>query len=135
MGLLAGIIVGRRWHPAIVAGKVNLASKYSEKGGMTARRDLSPAKLIAVHRTLPFGTNLSNGLTVVVRINAREPFKSRVIDLSQAAAEQLQFSELAPVSLEILKIAMDRRPQKPMGLHTRPCTWSPADCVFDDLRL
>jgi rare lipoprotein A (peptidoglycan hydrolase) len=58
-----------------------------------------------------------------------------VIDLSQAAAEQLQFSELAPVSLEILKIAMDRRPQKPMGLHTRPSTWSPADCVFDDLRL
>jgi hypothetical protein len=28
--------------------------------------------------------------------------QSRVIDLSQAAAEQLQFSELAPVSLETL---------------------------------
>jgi hypothetical protein len=25
---------------AIVAGKINLASKYSEKGSMTARRDL-----------------------------------------------------------------------------------------------
>jgi rare lipoprotein A len=66
----------------------------------------SPAKLTAAHRTLPFGTlvritNLSNGRTVVVRINDRGPFaKNRVIDVSQAAAQQLQFSGLAPVSLE-----------------------------------
>ena len=66
----------------------------------------SPAKLTAAHRTLPFGTlvrvtNLSNGRTTVVRINDRGPFlKSRIIDLSQAAAQQLQFSGLIPVSLE-----------------------------------
>ena len=66
----------------------------------------SPAKLTAAHRTLPFGTlvrvtNLSNGRTTVVRINDRGPFvKHRVIDLSQAAAQQLQFSGLVPVSLE-----------------------------------
>jgi rare lipoprotein A len=39
----------------------------------------------------------------VVRINDRGPFvKNRVIDLSQAAAPQLQFSGLVPVSLEAI---------------------------------
>jgi rare lipoprotein A len=92
---------------AAAGGKVTLASTYSEKGGTTASGEaFSPAKLTAAHRTLPFGTfvritNLNNGRTVVVRINDRGPFvKNRVIDLSQAAARQLQFSGLVPVSLE-----------------------------------
>jgi rare lipoprotein A len=92
---------------ANAGGKANLASSYSEKRGMTASGEVfSPAKLTAAHRTLPFGTfvritNLDNGRRVVVRINDRGPFvKNRVIDLSQAAARQLQFSGLAPVSLE-----------------------------------
>jgi len=59
--------------------------------------------MTAAHRTLPFGTmvrvtNLRNRRTVVVRINDRGPFvKSRVIDVSQAAAKQLQFSGLVPI--------------------------------------
>jgi rare lipoprotein A len=37
----------------------------------------------------------------VVRINDRGPFgKNRVIDVSQAAAQHLQFSGLVPVSLD-----------------------------------
>jgi len=94
---------------AAAGGKAPLASRYSEKGGMTASGEAySPAKLTAAQRTLPFGTlvrvtNLSNGRTVVVRINDRGPFiRSRVIDLSQAAAQQLQFSGLIPVSLVTL---------------------------------
>jgi rare lipoprotein A len=85
----------------------NLASRYSEIGGLTASGEhYSPTQLTAAHRTFPFGTlvrvtNLAKGRTVVVRINDRGPFvKGRVIDLSQAAAQQLQFSGLAPVSLE-----------------------------------
>jgi rare lipoprotein A len=99
--LLASAII------ANAGGKANLASSYSEKGGMTASGEaFSPAKMTAAHRTLPFGTfvritNLNNGRRVVVRINDRGPFvKNRVIDLSQAAARQLQFSGLVPVSLE-----------------------------------
>ncbi len=90
-------------------GKANLASRYSEIGGKTASGEAySPTKLTAAHRTLPFGTlvrvtNLNNGRTTVVRINDRGPFvKNRVIDLSQAAARQLQFSGLAPVSLKTI---------------------------------
>jgi rare lipoprotein A len=92
---------------ALAAERAALASRYSEQGGMTASGEtFSPHKLTAAHRTLPFGTmvrvtNLTNGKTVVVRINDRGPFlKNRVIDLSQAAAQQLEFSGLAPVSLE-----------------------------------
>jgi rare lipoprotein A len=94
-------------YPALAGGNTNIASRYSESGGMTASGEsYSPAKLTAAHRSLPFGTlvrvtNLSNGRTVVVRINDRGPFvKNRVIDVSQAAAQQLEFSGLVPVSLE-----------------------------------
>jgi rare lipoprotein A len=88
-------------------GEAALASRYPETGGMTASGEAySPTKLTAAYRTLPFGTmvrvtNLANGRSIVVRINDRGPFvKNRVIDLSQAAAQQLQFSGLVPVLLE-----------------------------------
>jgi rare lipoprotein A len=92
---------------ASAGGTALLASTYSENGGKTASGEVfAPGKLTDAHRTLPFGTlvrvkNLNNGRKVVVRINDRGPFiANRVIDLSQAAAQQLQFSGLVPVSLE-----------------------------------
>ena len=52
-----------------------------------------PSQLTAAHRTLPFGSKVRvthNGRSVVVRINDRGRFHGgRVIDLSQAAAEEL----------------------------------------------
>ncbi len=51
--------------------------------------------MTAAHRTLPFGTlvrvhSLVNGRDVDVRITDRGPFsRSRVIDVSRAAAEEL----------------------------------------------
>ena len=70
----------------------------------------SKGTLTAAHRTLPFGTkvrvtNLSNGRSVVVRINDRGPFRyHRVIDLAHGAASQLQMMQAGevPVKLEIL---------------------------------
>jgi rare lipoprotein A len=67
-------------------------------------------KLTAAHRTLPFGTRvrvhrLDGAASVVVRINDRGPFvKSRVIDLSHAAAVQLGMTGrgLVPVTLEVV---------------------------------
>jgi rare lipoprotein A len=67
------------------------------------------SKLTAAHGILPFGrmvraTNLVNGRTTVVRINDRGlSVKNRLIDLSQVAAQQLQFSGFVPVSLEIVR--------------------------------
>jgi len=53
-------------------------------------------KLTAAHRTLPFETmvrvtNLSNNKSTVVRITDRGPFvENRIIDLSQAAAREIE---------------------------------------------
>jgi rare lipoprotein A len=75
------------------------ASFYAKRlqGRKTANGEIyDPTKLTAAHRTLPFDTmvevtNLQNGKTVQVRINDRGPFrKSRIIDLSRAAAERLE---------------------------------------------
>jgi rare lipoprotein A len=67
-------------------------------------------QLTAAHRTLPFGTmvrvrRLDREGSVVVRINDRGPFaKSRVIDLSHAAAVRLGMTDggVAPVILEVV---------------------------------
>ena len=67
-------------------------------------------KLTAAHRTLPFGTRVrvhrvDGGESVVVRINDRGPFvKSRIIDLSRAAAVRLGLTNggVAPVIVEVV---------------------------------
>jgi rare lipoprotein A len=64
----------------------------------------------AAHKTLPFNTlvmvtNKQNGKSVVVRINDRGPFKkSRVIDLSYAAAKKIGMVPfgVVPVRMTIL---------------------------------
>jgi rare lipoprotein A len=74
-----------------------IASYYDKDySGPTARGDTyDPKKFTAAHRTLPFGTRVRvtapNKRSVVVEINDRGPFiKSRVIDLSYAAATELR---------------------------------------------
>jgi rare lipoprotein A len=84
-----------------------VASVYStESGRRTASgRPLNPSGLTAAHRSLPFGTkvrvsNRKNGRSVIVTINDRGPFvRGRIIDVSPAAARELGFSGLAPVTL------------------------------------
>lgn len=66
--------------------------------------------LTAAHRTLPLPsivrvTNLSNGRSVILRVNDRGPFaKSRIIDVSKRAADILGFIQqgTARVKVEIL---------------------------------
>ena len=94
--------------------EVGLASWYGREfhGRPTASGErFDMHDLTAAHRTLPFGTrvkvtNLTNGQSVVVRINDRGPLKpGRVIDLSYAAAKQLDMIEAgtARVRLEVLE--------------------------------
>jgi rare lipoprotein A len=48
-------------------------------------------------------TNRRNGWSVVVRITDRGPFtRGRIIDVTPAAADQLGFSGLTPVSLDVV---------------------------------
>lgn len=81
----------------------------------------------AAHRTLPLGTYVKvkrtdgRGETVVVRINDRGPFvDNRVIDLSRAAARQLDMMDegIAPVLVTALGEEILR--QKPDEVTLRP---------------
>jgi rare lipoprotein A len=90
------------------AEQSGIASVYSY--GRTASGErVQAGALTAAHRSLPFGTmvrvtNLRNGRTVMVRINDRGPFtKGRIIDVTPAAAAELKFSDLTPVTLEVVK--------------------------------
>jgi len=78
------------------ADQLGPASWYSLPQNKTANGErMNPDDLTAAHRSLPFGTrvlveNLSNGRSVVVRINDRGPFTGgRIIDLSRAAAASI----------------------------------------------
>jgi rare lipoprotein A len=67
-------------------------------------------KLTAAHRTMAFNTmvrvtNLTNGKSVVVRITDRGPFvENRIIDLSRAAAEEIESigPGVVPVRVEVV---------------------------------
>lgn len=90
-----------------------LASYYAHSlhGNPTASGEIYDENAFtAAHRTWEFGTrvkvtNLSNGQTVVVRINDRGPYvEGRVIDLSYRAAERIGLirAGVATVRLEVL---------------------------------
>ncbi len=90
-----------------------VASYYADKyhGRKTSNGEtFNMYDMTAAHKTLPFNTkvkvtNLSNGKSVIVRINDRGPFvKGREIDLSKGAAVKIGMikSGTAKVSLEII---------------------------------
>jgi rare lipoprotein A len=77
------------------ADQVGHASWYALHSRTASGEQMDPGELTAAHRSLPFGTrvlveNLTNGRSVVVRINDRGPFvDGRIIDLSKAAAQSI----------------------------------------------
>ena len=94
------------------------ASYYSDAlaGRSTASGEpYDPQQLTAASRDLPFGTRVrvtridadgNDMASVVVRVNDRGPYaRGRVLDLSQAAAEQIGMIRTgsAPVSIELLQ--------------------------------
>jgi rare lipoprotein A len=64
--------------------------------------------MIAAHKTLDFGTkvrvtNTRNGRSVVVTIKDRGPFeRTKIIDVSRAAARQLGLMGTTPVTIEVV---------------------------------
>ena len=91
-----------------------VASYYADdfNGKLTSNGEtFNMNDLTAANRTLPFGTrvrvtNLSNGKTVVVRVNDRGPYvEGRLIDLSLGAAKRIDLIQTgtARVKLEVLQ--------------------------------
>jgi rare lipoprotein A len=79
-------------------------------GGRTASGEVSgPSEFTAAHRSLPFGTNVlvtnvANGKTVVVRITDRGPYgRGRIIDVSRAAALQLDMIDIGTTMVSIVR--------------------------------
>jgi rare lipoprotein A len=81
-------------------------------GGRTATGETYDMNaMTGAHPTLPLPawvrvTNLGNGRSVVVRLNDRGPFaKGRIIDLSRAAAEQLDMIRTGTARVEVRSLA------------------------------
>lgn len=101
------------------------ASYYADKfnGRKTSSGEVfSQKKMTCAHKTYPFGTelhvrNLSNDSTVVVTVNDRLPKSSkRIIDLSKAAAAQLNFIPKGLTKVEVTKIIVATKGPAPQIL-------------------
>jgi rare lipoprotein A len=95
---------------AVFEGKASWYGKEQNGHATASGERFNMNALTAAHRTLHMNsrvrvTNLRNGRSVVVRINDRGPYShGRIIDVSFAAAKQLQMIEagIVPVRLEVL---------------------------------
>ncbi len=91
-------------------------------GGRTATGETYDMNaMTGAHPTLPLPawvrvTNLENGRSVVVRLNDRGPFaKGRILDLSRAAAEQLDMIRKGTALVEVRSLAVgDATPPPPV---------------------
>jgi rare lipoprotein A len=87
-----------------------LASFYGEDTQTASGEKFNPNELTAAHPTLPFGTrlrvtNITNGRSVVVRVNDRGPFvRGRSVDVSSAAADRIGMIDqgVAKVKLDVI---------------------------------
>ncbi len=111
---------GRLFEPKVdwTYDEVGIASWYGGKfhGRKTANGEIFDKNaLTAAHKTLPLPviarvTNLSNGRSVKVRINDRGPFiRGRLIDLSQAAANELGFIHHGTAKVRVEVIPLESR--------------------------
>lgn len=81
------------------------------QGNQTANGEIFDTRAFtAAHKTLPFGTVVrvvdpQTEKSVIVRINDRGPFKpGRVVDLSEAAAEDLDMKSRGIIEVELVII-------------------------------
>jgi rare lipoprotein A len=105
----------------VLSVQVGTGSYYADKfaGRSTASgTPYEPRGFTAAHRSLPFGsvlrvTRKDGGQVVYVRVTDRGPFGSRdrILDLSRAAAEQLEMlrAGVVPIRVEVLEYG----PRKP----------------------
>jgi len=127
-------VFGRRYHVMKTSygyRQQGVASWYGRKfhGRATSSGELYDMNaMTAAHKTLPLPTrvrvtNLANGRAVIVRVNDRGPFvDNRIIDLSYAAAKQLDMvrSGTALVEIEAVDTAGTQTARTPVIAAARP---------------
>ena len=95
---------------AVYEGKASWYGKEQNGHATASGERFNMNALTAAHRTLHMNSrvrviNLRNGRNVIVRINDRGPYsRGRIIDVSLAAAKQLQMIDagIVPVRIEVL---------------------------------
>jgi len=117
-------VAGKRYYPLQKVASFNQIGRASYYGkNFQGRRTSSGERfdvnmLTAAHPTLPIPsyarvTNLSNGKSVIVRVNDRGPFHgNRVMDLSYAAARQLDFIRAGTTQVRVEQILPGERIQQ-----------------------
>lgn len=109
-------VAGKRYYPIQKVASFNQTGRASWYGSQFHGRKTSNGErfdmnmMTAAHKTLPIPsyakvTNLSNGKTVIVRINDRGPFHgNRIIDVSKAAAHKLGFLSQGTANVRVEQI-------------------------------
>ena len=117
-------VAGKRYQPTKKIEQFSQTGKASWYGpGFHGKKTSSGERfdmntLSAAHRTLPIPsyarvTNLSNGKSVVVRVNDRGPCHgNRVMDLSKAAAKELGFIHTGTANVKVEQILPNGKGQK-----------------------
>ena len=117
-------VAGKRYQPTKKIESFSQTGKASWYGpGFHGKKTSSGERfdmntLSAAHRTLPIPsyarvTNLSNGKSVIVRINDRGPFHgNRVMDVSKAAAKELGFIHTGTANVKVEQILPNGKGQK-----------------------
>ncbi len=113
---------GKTYHPLKSAAgftETGIASWYGPgfHGKKTSNGErYNQNSMTAAHKLLPFNTklrvtNLKNGRSVVVRVNDRGPFVgSRIIDLSRAAAKQLDMLGSGTARVRLVALNVGKKP-------------------------
>ena len=117
-------VAGKQYRPTKKIEQFSQTGKASWYGpGFHGKKTSSGERfdmntLSAAHRTLPIPsyarvTNLSNGKSVIVRINDRGPFHgNRVMDVSKAAAKELGFIHTGTANVKVEQILPNGKGQK-----------------------
>jgi rare lipoprotein A len=112
--------------PFIETGKASFYADKFHNRHTTSGEKYDKNAYTAAHKTLPFGTillvtNLKNDSTVLVKVNDRLGTKKRIIDLSKAAAFQLNFIRDGIANVRIEEILPEPKiiePNTPMMIPT-----------------
>jgi rare lipoprotein A len=109
--------------PFTQEGRASYYARSLQGRPMANGQPYRPSELTAAHRRLPLGTkvevlNKENDNSVVVEITDRGPYVgNRIIDLSRAAAEELDFitDGLTQVQITVVEPAEGYSASNPMG--------------------
>ena len=116
------IPAAREGYATVLRGRASWYGKYFQGKKTTSGERFNRHAYTCAHKTLPFGTrlrvtNVDNGVTVVVRVSDRGPFRhQRIIDLAEVAARPLGLIEAGAASV----VAEIVDPATPLGIADTP---------------